>query len=67
MRVEGMIARRVDLESGPHVLVDRSRDFTLVPWRDDLERHIGKTASGHMRADGIRWQLRRARSGPVVS
>jgi len=66
-RIEGVIAHRVDLESGPHALVERSRDFTLVPWRDVLERNIGKTASGIMRADGISWQFRRVRSGPAIS
>lgn len=54
-RVEGAIARRVDLENGSHTLVERSRDFTLVPWRDVLERNIGKTASGIMRTEGISW------------
>ena len=66
-RVEGVIAQRVDLESGPHALVERSRDFALVPWRDVLERHVGKAASGIMRADGISWQFGRGRSGPVIS
>jgi hypothetical protein len=66
-RVEGVIARRVDLESGPHALVERSRDFTLVPWRDVLERNIGKAASGIMRADGISWQFGRTRPGPTIS
>jgi type IV secretory pathway VirD2 relaxase len=66
-RIEGMIARRVDLESGPHALVERSRDFTLVPWRDVLERNIGKAASGIVRADGINWQLGRTRSGPTIT
>lgn len=65
-RVEGVIARRVDLESGPHALVERSRDFTLVPWRDVLERNIGKSASGIMRAEGVSWQFGRARSGPAI-
>jgi hypothetical protein len=46
-----VIARRVDLESGSFAMVERSRDFTLVPWRDVLERHIGKAASGIMRTD----------------
>lgn len=64
--IEGVIARRVDLESGPHALVERSRDFTLVPWRDVLERNIGKTASGIMRAGGISWRLG-SRSGPTIS
>lgn len=65
-RIEGVIARRVDLEGGSYALVERSRDFTLVPWRDVLERNIGKTASGIMRADGISWQFGRGRSGPSI-
>lgn len=65
-RIEGVIVRRVDLESGPHALVERLRDFTLVPWRDVLDRNIGKAASGIMRADGINWQFGRGRSGPAI-
>lgn len=65
-RVEGVIARRVDLESGGYALVERSRDFTLVPWRDVLDLNIGKAASGIMRADGTNWQFGRGRSGPTV-
>lgn len=66
-RIAGVIARRVDLESGSYVLVVRSRDFTLVPWRDVLERNIGKSASGIMRAAGIDWQFGRGRLGPTIS
>ena len=66
-RIEGVIARRVDLEGGSYALVERSRDFTLVPWRNVLERNMGKAASGIMRADGISWQFGRGRSGPVIS
>jgi type IV secretory pathway VirD2 relaxase len=65
-RIEGIIARRVDLDSGPHALVERSRDFTLVPWRDVLDLNIGKSASGVMRADGTNWQFDRGRAGPTV-
>ena len=66
-RIEGKIARRVDLESGSFAVVERSRDFTLVPWRDVLERNIGKAASGIMRTDGISWQFGRGRAGPTIS
>ncbi|MBB3941354.1 hypothetical protein GGR39_003030 [Novosphingobium fluoreni] len=66
-RIEGVIARRVDLEGGCYALVERSRDFTLVPWRDVLERNMGKAASGIMRADGISWQFGRGRAGPSIS
>nr|WP_250890620.1 relaxase/mobilization nuclease RlxS [Sphingobium nicotianae] len=66
-RIEGVIARKVDLESGSFAVVERSRDFTLVPWRDVLDRNIGKAASGILRADGISWQFARGRSGPQIS
>ena len=66
-RIEGMVARRVDLEGGSYAVVERARDFTLVPWRDVLERNIGKMASGIMRTDGISWQFGRGRSGPAIS
>jgi len=66
-RLEGVIARRVDLESGSYALVERSRDFALVPWRDVLERNIGKAASGIVRSDGINWQFGRGRSDPTIS
>ena len=66
-RVEGVIGRRVDLESGSYALVERARDFTLVPWRDVLDRNIGKAASGIMRADGVNWQFGRGRTGPTIS
>jgi type IV secretory pathway VirD2 relaxase len=66
-RIEGIIARRVDLESGPHALVEQAREFTLVPWRDVLERNIGKAASGIHRADGISWHFGRTRGGPAIS
>lgn len=66
-RIEGKIARRVDLESGSFAVVERSQDFTLVPWRDVLERNIGKAASGIMRTDGISWQFGRGRAGPTIT
>ncbi|WP_449473732.1 DUF3363 domain-containing protein [Sphingobium chungangianum] len=66
-RVEGVIGRRLDLENGPYAVVERARDFTLVPWRNVLERNIGRTATGITRSDGISWQFGRGRSGPAIS
>ena len=66
-RVEGVIGRRVDLACGRYVVVERARDFTLVPWRPVLEGQLGKQASGIMRADGISWQFGPGRSGPQIS
>jgi len=65
-RIEGIVRRPVDLVSGRFALIERSRDFTLVPWRPVLERQIGKSVSGLMRGDGINWSLGRTRGGPSI-
>lgn len=66
-RIEGVYLRSVDLVSGRFGLIERSRDFTLVPWRPALERQVGKSVSGLMRSDGISWTIGRSRSGPTIS
>jgi type IV secretory pathway VirD2 relaxase len=65
--VEGRIARRVDLISGRFALVEKAREFTLVPWRSVLEKQVGKSAQGIMRADGVSWRFGRERGGPEMS
>lgn len=66
-RIDGTLRRAVDMTSGRHALIERSREFTLVPWRPVLERHVGKSVSGILRGDGINWTLGRGRSGPSIS
>ena len=65
--VSGIYRRPVDTMSGRFALVEKSREFTLVPWRPVLDRHVGKSVSGVMRADGISWSFGRGRSGPGIS
>src|SRR3546814_7227087 len=65
--IQGRLARAVDMTSGRQTLVERSRDFTLVPWRPVMERHIGKNMSGIMRDGGVSWTFGRQRSGPNIS
>nr|WP_047166070.1 relaxase/mobilization nuclease RlxS [Sphingomonas sp. Y57] len=62
--VSGVISRRVDVEGSPFALLERAHEFSLVPWRPVLERQIGKSASGIVRADGISWTFSRPRAGP---
>ena len=66
-RIQGRLDRAVEMTSGRHALVERSRDFVLVPWRPVMERHIGKSVSGIMRDGGISWTFGRQRSGPSIS
>lgn len=65
-RVDGLYRRPVDLASARFALVERSRDFTLVPWRPVLDRHVGKPVSGIMRDNGVNWSFGRGRQGPSI-
>ncbi|HEU4961957.1 MAG TPA: relaxase/mobilization nuclease RlxS [Sphingomonas sp.] len=66
-RIDGRLARRIDLTSGRFALVENAKEFTLVPWRPVLENQLGKTASGVMRADGVNWRFGRGRGGPEIA
>ncbi|MEZ5832917.1 MAG: relaxase/mobilization nuclease RlxS [Dongiaceae bacterium] len=66
-RIEGIYRRRVDLASGRYALIERSHEFTLVPWRPVLERSLGQHVAGIAKSDGgISWTMGRRR-GPSIS
>lgn len=60
-RVEGKYRMSIGLASGRYALLERSKEFTLVPWRDVLERHRNRTISGLMRGHDINWDFGRKR------
>jgi len=66
-QLDGVYRRRIDALGGKYALIERSHDFTLVPWRPVLERHVGKTVSGIIRGDGVSWSVGRGRGGPSIS
>jgi type IV secretory pathway VirD2 relaxase len=66
-KIEGIYRRHVDLASGRFAVIEKAREFTLVPWRPVLERHLGKQVSGMVRGDSISWTVGRQRSGPAIS
>jgi type IV secretory pathway VirD2 relaxase len=66
-RIDGIVKRRVDLAQGRFALIEKSREFTLVPWRDVLEKQIGKQVGGILRDGGVSWTIGRGRGGPVIS
>ena len=65
-RINGIYRRALDLASGRYALIEKSREFTLVPWRPVLDRHLGRQVSGIMCGDGISWAIGRQRGGPGV-
>lgn len=65
--VEGRMTGKVELHGGTYGVVERTHDFTLVPWRSVLEDHLGKRVAGIKREDGVNWTFRRQRAGPSIS
>lgn len=52
--------------SGRFALIAGSRAFTLVPWRDDMARHLGRELDAKVGSGGISWSLGRGRGGPEI-
>jgi type IV secretory pathway VirD2 relaxase len=64
--IEGILRRPVDTLGGKLALIEKSREFTLVPWRPALEPQVGRAGAGILRGDGISWSIGRGRSGPSL-
>ena len=48
-RFEGVYRKPLRLASGMFAVIEKSKEFTLVPWRPVLERQRGQTVGGVMR------------------
>jgi type IV secretory pathway VirD2 relaxase len=64
--VEGVYRRPIELTSGKFAIIEKAHEFSLVPWRPQLERALGRPGSGIVRSDGISWSALH-RSGPEIS
>ncbi len=60
-RISGQFSRVVDLPAGRFAMIERSKEFTLVPWREVLEQRRGMEITGLVRASGINWELGKTR------
>jgi type IV secretory pathway VirD2 relaxase len=66
-RIEGVMRSRIDLASGRYALIEKSKEFTLVPWRPELEKSLGQPLSGTVMDGGINWAIGRSRSSRSIS
>jgi type IV secretory pathway VirD2 relaxase len=64
--VDGIYREPLQLVSGKFAVIEKTRDFTLVPWRPVLERQVGNSVQGVLRGDGVSWTVGRTR-GPTIS
>ena len=64
-RISGTYRQSVQLVSGKYALVERSREFTLVPWRPVIDKALGRQVSGLVRGGGISWDFGRKRGASI--
>ena len=57
--VAGVYRELMSRVSGKFAVIERARDFTIVPWRDVLERSRGIQVSGMMKGGSVSWKLGR--------
>ncbi|MEM6585575.1 MAG: DUF3363 domain-containing protein [Pseudomonadota bacterium] len=60
-RFEGVYQRPVDLAQGRFAVIAKAKEFTLVPWRAELERARGQWMAVKRTGTGIDWTLGKAR------
>lgn len=59
--VEGIFREAIDRPSGQFAVIERAKDFTLVPWRPVMQRGLGKSITGRVSAAGISWDVSKQR------
>lgn len=59
--VSGKFTGTVQLSSGKFAIVEKSHEFTLVPWRPVIDRQLGREVMGVMQGGSVSWQLGRQR------
>lgn len=55
--IEGVYRRTVMVGDQRYAMIEKSREFSLVPWRPVLERAVGKSVMGVMRDGPISWTI----------
>ncbi|EFB9828105.1 DUF3363 domain-containing protein [Escherichia coli] len=59
--VSGKFTGSVHLSSGKFAVVEKSHEFTLVPWRPIIDRQLGREVMGIVQGGSVSWQLGRQR------
>jgi type IV secretory pathway VirD2 relaxase len=55
-QIGGTFTKSVTLASGKYAIIQKALEFTLVPWRPDMEPMRGKEIIGTASAQGIQWE-----------
>ena len=56
-RFEGRFEKAIDLGQGRFAVVGNAKEFALVPWRPEMERHRGRDMVFKRTASGVSWTI----------
>jgi hypothetical protein len=59
--IGGKFTGTVQLSSGKFAVIEKSHEFTLVPWRPVINRQLGREVAGVVQGGSVSWQLGRRR------
>ncbi|WP_320109282.1 relaxase/mobilization nuclease domain-containing protein [Brucella sp. JSBI001] len=59
--VSGKFTGTVQLTSGKFAILEKSHEFTLVPWRPVINRQLGRDVAGVVQGGSVSWQVGRQR------
>lgn len=55
------ISQRCSPSRGKFAVIEKSHEFTLVPWRPVIDRQLGREVMGVVQGVSVSWQLARQR------
>ena len=64
-RISGIYREAIQRPSGKYAVIEKSKEFTLVPWRETIDRNLGKSISGVMKGQTISWTLTKTRGQSI--
>jgi len=64
-RISGIYREVIQRPSGKYAVIEKSKEFTLVPWRETMDRNLGKSISGVMKGQTISWTLTKTRGQSI--
>ena len=60
-KLSGIYRKAIERPSGKYAVIEKSKEFTLVPWRETMDRNLGKSVTGIIKGQTISWTLNRGR------
>lgn len=64
-QISGTYREAIFRPSGKYAVIEKSKEFTLVPWRETMDRNLGKSISGSVKGQTISWTLTKARGQSI--